>query len=730
MAGVLTVALATAPLVGAVAMAHAAAASPASTSVLRLGPPTTVRPDGAGSVALSSVSCPSPARCVAVGTDAGGHAVSASGDESAGRWAWSAALLGASRVGGESLMGVSCQSATACVAVGGDALGQAEATSGVLTDSTWRWATPSVLAPDASGGGALAAVSCPLRTTCVAVGKDAADQGIVMIGTGSGAAWSWTRPAVVPAGPTGSSALTSVSCPTATSCVGVGSDGAGEAVFTVGSSNGTTWVWSTAAALGPSHDALDGVSCVPEGWCVAVGNVGAGSATYQVGRRSAGGWSWGTSQALGTGTVAGVACGTALLCVAVGTTTDGARSVGTYEVAHAARGLPSFTGAQVLVPSAPPTVALDAVACATVDSCTAVGATSTGGAVAVGSKAAPSPVRAVHVRAQDAGALVSWRAPVFDGGARIVSYRAVASPGGASCSVLALRSVPAHCVVAPLVNGARYRLSITADNGIGLSPAPRPPITVVPTQFQPQVPSPLTGALLDFVASRTDVTSVAVYDVSSGQTWRLDPGSVQHTASVAKVEILAMLLYDEQRTHTTMDAATRALATEMIEDSDNDAAQELYVTVGQEPGLAAFDALVGLTGTTADWAWGYTDTTSLDQTRLVRLFAVPNKILSDASRAFGLLLLRHVAPEQAWGVSSGPGRGSSVALKNGWYPTEPSDWQVNSVGWIDGDGRNYVLAVLTKGNATFGYGVATIETISTMVWQGLARRVAPARTRS
>ena len=171
-----------------------------------------------------------------------------------------------------------------------------------------------------------------------------------------------------------------------------------------------------------------------------------------------------------------------------------------------------------------------------------------------------------------------------------------------------------------------------------------------------------------------------------------------------------------------MGAATRQLATEMIEDSDNDAAQALYVQIGQLPGIAAFNELVGLTGTTANWAWGYTDTTSLDQTRLVRLFALPNRILDTASRSFGLSLMDHVEPAQAWGVSSGPSSVARVALKNGWYPTGPSDWQVNSIGWIDGGGRDYVLAVLTKDNATFGVGVATIATLSTMVWQHLGPR--------
>ena len=65
-----------------------------------------------------------------------------------------------------------------------------------------------------------------------------------------------------------------------------------------------------------------------------------------------------------------------------------------------------------------------------------------------------------------------------------------------------------------------------------------------------------------------------------------------------------------------------------------------------------------------------------------------------------------------------------VALKNGWLPLGNDDWQINSVGWIRGQGRNYMLAILTTGNATEGYGIETTNEFSSLVWQALA----PART--
>ena len=63
----------------------------------------------------------------------------------------------------------------------------------------------------------------------------------------------------------------------------------------------------------------------------------------------------------------------------------------------------------------------------------------------------------------------------------------------------------------------------------------------------------------------------------------------------------------------------------------------------------------------------------------------------------------------------------TVALKNGWLPLQGTDidWQINSVGWVSGGGRNYLMAVLTTGNPTEQYGIDTIDQLAAMVWQDM-----------
>jgi hypothetical protein len=57
---------------------------------------------------------------------------------------------------------------------------------------------------------------------------------------------------------------------------------------------------------------------------------------------------------------------------------------------------------------------------------------------------------------------------------------------------------------------------------------------------------------------------------------------------------------------------------------------------------------------------------------------------------------------------------------------------VNSIGYVNGSGRNYPIAVLTTGDATEAYGIQTIEGISQLGRSQIGRTPAspPAQLRS
>jgi len=237
------------------------------------------------------------------------------------------------------------------------------------------------------------------------------------------------------------------------------------------------------------------------------------------------------------------------------------------------------------------------------------------------------------------------------------------------------------------------------------------------------------AAAASYLAGRAGTVLAAVYDLRSGRTWHLGQGQPQAEASIVKLDVLETLLAERgQGGGTGLSASERTLAEQMIEDSDNDAATSLWYAVGGAARIRSFNARAGLTRTAPSscvvcpgfaWpGWGLTTTTPEDQIALLRQLVTPSSLLTGAAREYALSLMRDVTPSQRWGVSGGVPAQVSVALKNGWLPLRgaASDWQINSVGWVSGGGRDYLMAVLTTGNPSEQYGIDTIDRLAAMVW--------------
>ena len=146
----------------------------------------------------------------------------------------------------------------------------------------------------------------------------------------------------------------------------------------------------------------------------------------------------------------------------------------------------------------------------------------------------------------------------------------------------------------------------------------------------------------------------------------------------------------------------------------------LWAEIGGAPAVAAFDRSVGMVATTPSLSWGLTTTTAADQVRLLEHLVEPNGVLSDASRAYTLQLMEHVVRYEVWGVSTAISPGTTVALKNGWLPWR-GRWAVNSIGWVDGAGRDYLIAVLTS-SPNKAYGIASISIVAGAAWAALGPR--------
>jgi hypothetical protein len=233
-----------------------------------------------------------------------------------------------------------------------------------------------------------------------------------------------------------------------------------------------------------------------------------------------------------------------------------------------------------------------------------------------------------------------------------------------------------------------------------------------------------SSAMRHFLVSRHGNITAAVDDLTTGQEFVYRPGVREETASIIKASILATLLHRIRGRSLT--ASERATARRMIEASDNNDATRLWNEDGGSAGVGAFLRAAGLTQTTfaGPGRWGLTRTTPVDQVRLLRTIALPNRLLYASARSYELGLMSHVIGMDYWGVSGGIPRGVPVALKNGWLPQPRIAWQINSIGEIRGNGEHYLIAVLTNGNASERYGITTIAGISQLIWRELAPVIA------
>ncbi len=294
-------------------------------------------------------------------------------------------------------------------------------------------------------------------------------------------------------------------------------------------------------------------------------------------------------------------------------------------------------------------------------------------------------------------------------------------------TVLAARSAALAITAAALTIGGPARASTTTAATAGITPAASTPLCTAPAKYA-ALAAKLSKDITAAMHGRHGHIAVRVEDVRTGVECRYNEGSRSHSASVMKVTILAALLYWHQQTHTSLSATEKYEATLMIEQSDNDAATYLWDELG-ESRVRNFLKAATMTETQLDpsGAWGLTNITARDELQLIRLLTESNSVLTKSSRAYELNLMNHVIPYDYWGITAGVPSGLSVYVKNGWLP-DPTLWVINSIGAIEGHGRDYKMAVLTYDNPSEQYGIDTIQAIAEVTNRDLNAGLAKAGT--
>jgi hypothetical protein len=237
---------------------------------------------------LYSVSCASAVVCVAVGSTGGdpgenvtvlGYDAEATSRAIVEAWngtEWTVQPNPAAALPASALGGVSCGSASFCIAVGASrAQAHERALAEVWNGTNWKLQTP----PAVAGRGAhLQAVSC-VPGSCQAVGsylppanaRPPADV-LPLTERWDGSRWSVQKASIK--GRESGYGLSGVSCVSRSFCLAVGSTGrAGPTVAPAFAERWTGSRWTVVTSGLPKHGELHGVSCVTSAFCRAVGQL-------------------------------------------------------------------------------------------------------------------------------------------------------------------------------------------------------------------------------------------------------------------------------------------------------------------------------------------------------------------------------------------------------------------------------------------------------------------------
>ena len=226
-----------------------------------------------------------------------------------------------------------------------------------------------------------------------------------------------------------------------------------------------------------------------------------------------------------------------------------------------------------------------------------------------------------------------------------------------------------------------------------------------------QVWRPHMLAAIGYTDTRTGDVAFAVRTGDRFYGYR--PDHVEWSASVVKAMLMVAYLDEPSVRARALTTRDTDVLTPMITESDNDAAQEVFDTVGQGA-LRALAARVGMSHFATSPIWGETQITAADQTRF---FLHIDSYIVARHRPYAMSLLAGIVPSQRWGIGEVAPKGWKLYFKGGWgYSTGLLDHQV--VLLVRGCAR-ISIAVLTMHDGSHAYGKDTLKGIFARLLRGL-----------
>jgi beta-lactamase class A len=197
-------------------------------------------------------------------------------------------------------------------------------------------------------------------------------------------------------------------------------------------------------------------------------------------------------------------------------------------------------------------------------------------------------------------------------------------------------------------------------------------------------------------------------DVSGTVKLRIQEHHLFALASVAKIYILVAFLHEVAAENRDLTNEEHLLVEQMITESDNHAATDLWRRIGRYEGLSEYLEEVDLPPVERayDDSWGSMRVTAANLAEVLAALyqrqLLPNRLTNIA-----LEHLASVSDAQSWGLGTARDpnglRVPAVYFKNGWY-LEDEGWIANSVGIIADGAGTHVFVLLSDEHASLEDG--------------------------
>ena len=219
------------------------------------------------------------------------------------------------------------------------------------------------------------------------------------------------------------------------------------------------------------------------------------------------------------------------------------------------------------------------------------------------------------------------------------------------------------------------------------------------------------NAVRNYLEQRGGVVGVGVID-NHGHVRGVHDRRRFFSASVIKAMLLVSYLRKVDYQDRRLTSYERSRLRPMIRVSSNDAATWVYQRVGK-PSLRRLAQRAEMDEfSICCTSWTYAMFSARDQ---AKFFWQLERLTPPRFRDYALDLLRSIVPRQSWGIPRvGRPLGASVFFKGGWRGTGIGRL-VHQASFIRYRGTGFSLAILTDGNPSKSYGIATIA--------GVARRI-------